>query len=324
MTTSPEPRQFYPADLTVPDHVTDSLDDHGLAQESIRFLTDRIRSVTSAATYDSPPAVMLSGGIDSMLLAAVAHSLDPDTVAVTVEIGHDTQDGDAARELALTLGLNHVVAEVNDYQFRELLLDTVFELETIDAWEVGAGLVIRAGFDALDTALAKMYPDADRHTPVFTGSGADVLFLGGDYSEGLDTPEAWGAAVRENIASKFIYERAIPDFYERVLHDCADRYINTWQVQEGVDLAFRAGPGSVRGGQQIDKYAFRLAAREVGVPEDLAFSPEKNPLQESSGFFDQVVRLARDMTPAAGFDPAWKRTTAPLHAIAAAMAEQTR
>ena len=106
--------------------------DQHTAQENITaYLHERTRTVLRRDTRR--PAVMLSGGIDSILTAAVLAQHRPDAVAVTVDFpvhsgAGDTGAGDTldhatesaevttARAVAEALGLEHHVVSLGEYE----------------------------------------------------------------------------------------------------------------------------------------------------------------------------------------------------------------
>lgn len=125
-----------------------------------------------------------------------------------------------------------------------------------------------------------------------------MLFLGGKTlavppgANETDVISAWDQAQRNGIASHFIRQRFIPDFYERLLTN-PDRHILTWQTREAVELAQRIHPYLLRGTNlNEDKALFRRMASHRGIPDE-AIHTAKNPMQVSTGGVDGIVHAAR-------------------------------
>lgn len=249
------------------------------------YLTTRMRDVVAA--WPGRPVLMLSGGIDSVLLATYMADVAPHALAVTyAQPGDDDQvdhELDVARGVAATLGLEHTVVSPEPDQFVSLVRDVARALDTTEPWEVLAGVVLKA----VDTAAGT--DDA----AIISGAGADGLFMGGQQVDfGSDPAAAWDSAMRANIATNFTRHRFIPDFYERLLTNY-ERHILTWQTHAAVDLAQRIHPYLIRGTNlDGDKVLFRRMAEDRGLAADLV-GATKNPMQVSSGGVGAVVAAAR-------------------------------
>ena len=245
------------------------------------YLTRRLEATTSR--WSGRPILMLSGGVDSILIATVLAKVRPDALAVSFAQPGGTAAAElaTARNVAQHCGLEHLVVEPDAMEFKQLLAQTVSLLDYPEPWEILAGLVLVA---INEHALAHGADGA-----IVSGAGADALFLGGE--ENIDV-DHWDAAVRAKITSNFTRERFIPDFYERLIDD-PDRHIQVWQTVEAVRIAQRLHPTVVRGqDMRTDKKLFRDLAVKLGIPADLV-SATKNPMQVSSGGLDAIVQLAR-------------------------------
>lgn len=248
------------------------------------YLTRRVRAVLDR--WPATPTLMLSGGIDSVLLATYVAEAAPDAVAVTyVQPG----SADANRELAVAaavaerLGLEHVTVSYLGEHLDRLLRDTATALGTTEPWEVLAGAVLKAVDDAIEGTDGA----------IFSGAGADALFMGGQQVDfGTDPVAAWDSAMRGNIAKNFTRHRFIPTFYERLIRN-HKRHILAWQTHTAVDLAQRIHPYLIRGTNlDGDKVLFRRMAEDRGLAADLV-GATKNPMQVSSGGIGAVVAAAR-------------------------------
>ena len=116
--------------------------------------------------------LMLSGGIDSVLLAAVLKDLGIDFHAVTVAAkGLNSQDRDNSIALAEKLNFSHSVVEVDSKTLSTEIPLTIEKLGTDELWEVLAALPISLAF--------KEFNDKGVKGLVLTGNGADAIFAGG-------------------------------------------------------------------------------------------------------------------------------------------------
>ena len=247
------------------------------------YLSRRLDAATKQ--WSGRPVLMLSGGVDSILIAAVLADVRPDALAVSFAQPGDVAAAEiaTAKAVAEHCGLEHHVVEPGEAEFERLLTLTVKKLGYPEPWEVLAGLVL-VGVDEYARALG-----ADG--AILSGAGADALFLGG---EGPIEAADWDAAVRAKIQANFTRERFIPDFYERLIDD-PDRHIQVWQTREAVDLAQRLHPHVIRGNDmRTDKKLFRDLAVQCGIPARLV-TAMKNPMQVSSGGLDAIVRFAREV-----------------------------
>lgn len=250
----------------------------------IDYLRRRVDAVLD--TYPQTPVVMLSGGIDSILVAAVVSEIRPDAAAATFAYEcsgpGSSVEMESAREVAGLLGMEHIAISPSAKESIGLMRETALRVGKADMWEVLAGMVV---------ALAdKTTRERGLDGALFTGGGADVLLLGGVEQD--VTQEEFDTGVLAGIKKDFAYAQPVPDFYERLLDEDPDRYILTWQTQDAVDVTGRLALESVRGtagAGQVDKLVARRAAMWMGLPERVT-APKKSPLQISSN----GVRLSGD------------------------------
>lgn len=253
----------------------------------LHYLNSRVMAVLERDKRR--PVVLLSGGIDSVLLAAVVAYHERKALAVTVEFDHHGQnttennpDTLVASAVCHHFGLEHRIAFLSHHGTKKWAGEAARRLGTGDLWEVLAGTVLLA---ANNTAHVH---GADG--PLFTGAGADALFNGGSTDD--VSQHKWHEKVADSVAREFTHARNIPDFYERLL-DEPERHIKTWQTKAAVELAMALRPEHVRGvGHREDKKLLREAAIHLGVPEHLTRRP-KSPMQLSSGGVNALVQAAR-------------------------------
>lgn len=239
--------------------------------------------------------LMLSGGIDSVLLAAVLKDLGIDFHAVTVAAkGLNSQDRDNSIALAEKLNFSHSVVEVDSKTLSTEIPLTIEKLGTDELWEVLAALPISLAF--------KEFNDKSVKGLVLTGNGADAIFAGGKilkeknlYSENANNE--LDSLVLQDVSRNFTRDRVIPDFYERVLGKDDKRFTMAFQNRQAWELSHLLAPNVLwtedELGRKYDKSALRKAAEMLNVPKELAWT-SKSPLQKSSGLMDALILHVRE------------------------------
>jgi asparagine synthase (glutamine-hydrolysing) len=276
--------------------------DRDAAAAALIGLVERRIAAVLETTSNVRPGLLLSGGIDSLLVAACAHRIGLDPLAVTVlyDDGHDNTalplEDSRAITAAKALGIEHRVISMTAADVHALARRCIRVLETTELWEVCAAVPGLAAIEHLDAAGAC--------GPALTGSGADALFLGGEQLTAPVGSEKALAEYRSRVTAKvrrnFTRARLVPDFYERLLGDRADRYVQVfqsesfWRFSQIIDpsLLWRTVPGVAGHPVQVDKYLLRYAAQKLGLPGELAFT-RKSPLQVSAGIVSALVTNAR-------------------------------
>ncbi|MBF6467888.1 hypothetical protein IU427_22245 [Nocardia beijingensis] len=284
--------------------VTDLLEDIGRPRPDLRTLTDpreaahliaeetRSRITAVLDKFGGTPVVLLSGGVDSIYVAAVAVALGakPTVITISTEGQSDEQNAAAA---AAALDLRHDLIRLTPQEVSQLSRDTMRRLGTSELWEVTAGIPIlaaRSGFDKIA-----------RLGPILNGSGADAILGGGKRLThpvaSLDARDELDRIIRIESAANFRYDRLVPHFYPALLDEYADRLVHVFQTVRWWQIAERFTPSvlfGVRDGMTVDKLALRLACEEQlpsGV-KHLAWAV-KSPIQRSSGLMSVLATAAR-------------------------------
>lgn len=139
-----------------------------LAEETGSYLEDARRLITAAVSKNFAPAILLSGGLDTSIIAYLAAPLGLKD-AVTVLASRDAPDGPHSAAVARRLGLRHHVVESD---LAGVLYEVPFVchvLRTFDPMEIRNSAVVAR---ALREAAWR------GHREVMTGDGADELFGG--------------------------------------------------------------------------------------------------------------------------------------------------
>ena len=124
-------------------------------------------------------AILLSGGLDTSIVAALAADRGL-RLAVTVVVGDDAPDLPYATELATRLGLEHVVLRRSLDELWALLPELVRTLGTFDGMYLRNDSVILEGLRELSRRGARA---------CFVGDGADELFAGYSFMYGRPVEE---------------------------------------------------------------------------------------------------------------------------------------
>ncbi|QBJ96815.1 asparagine synthase [Rhodococcus sp. ABRD24] len=256
---------------------------------------DRVRAVLDA--YPGQPIVLLSGGVDSLLVAATATDLGVRPHAITVVTGADTDDYGPASAAARALGLSHEVITLDRADVVRLARRATNVLGTSELWEVAAAMPLLAAESAISTHAVGQPGDS----AILTGSGADAVFAGGrTLTAPLGTPSATAeldTLIRTEVGTNFVRARLVPDFYERLLDARAAMLIHVFQTERFWQIGRQLAPTALFqdiDGVVWDKMPLRIACERV-LPGDagaLAWT-RKAPIQRATGLFAALADAAR-------------------------------
>jgi len=224
--------------------------------------------ITAVNLRSDQGVTALSGGVDSTLVAHIAHR---ECVAVGLGDSHDLKQ---ARHAADTLGLSCTYV-------------------TITPGEITAALPVVIGAiplkDPVNTSIAltqyfiARFAGEQGYQRIITGQGADELF--GGYSRYLQTP-----TLAEDLERDFIglEQQADRDQAIAALHGT---YLSMPYLDVRVVRAARAIPAAekVQGGRR--KIPLRQVA-ERHIPQEFAWY-EKKAMQYGSGVWKELQKLAR-------------------------------
>ncbi|WP_280184366.1 MULTISPECIES: asparagine synthase-related protein [Nocardia] len=243
--------------------------------------------------FTGTPAVLLSGGVDSIYVAAVAVRLGARPQAITI-ITNGESDAPNATAAAAALGLTHDVIRLEVEDVVSLARVVMNRLGTSELWEVTAGIPLVAALPTLSriTNLGA----------ILTGSGADAIFGGGrKLTHPVESAEARAeldGLIRAESSANFRYDRLVPDFYPDLLRGFADRLVHVFQTVRWWQVAEQFAPPALFGehnGAVVDKLALRLACSKA-LPDSarrLAWTA-KAPIQRSSGLMPTLATAARE------------------------------
>lgn len=270
-----------------PEFTFDVLDPEVAIHGVLSFLRERVSAIIE--NNDDNVTVMLSGGIDSILLAAVVSQIVPHAQAITFAQPGSIQGTDEAKSasrVASQLGLKHKIVAPTNAEYMNTVRSVVGRLDSAEPWEVIAGATLASITNQAPNGL------------LLSGAGADALLLGGEKLQfshlDANRTDLWAQKVTDKIRSNFTRHRFIPDFYERIIDNHPDRHIQIWQDLSAVELIQKIHPDLIRGSEwKQDKLILRQAAMTLGIPQEIAFR-KKNPMQESGGGLESIISESRN------------------------------
>lgn len=160
-------------------------------------------SVRRRLMGDTPWGVLLSGGLDSTIIAALAvrnaQKYRPDYPVVhSFSVGlHDSPDLAVARRVAHFLGTVHHELVYTVEEGVDALRDVIRAVETFDVTTIRASTPMW---------LLSRYIKKHGIKMVLSGEGADELFAGYKYNEWCPTPEEMGAECARKMHSLHAYD----------------------------------------------------------------------------------------------------------------------
>lgn len=243
-------------------------------------------------SFAGTPVILLSGGVDSILVAAAAVALGVRPHAVTVASSDGTDKTNAAA-VAAALGLSHETVELDEQAVTELAGEAVARLGLPELWEVSYAIPLLATLPVLDRIGAI--------GPILTGNGADAIVAGGaTLHHRLDSPAARNELdriVRTESAHNFVYDRLVPDFYPRIMGSYANRVVHVFQTVRFWEAVSNFAPPALFGehnGESVDKLCVRIACAQLLPPEvePLAWS-KKAAIQKSAGIMGSLAAAVR-------------------------------
>ena len=252
-----------------------------------------------AASSPRPDAVELSGGIDSMIVAAAASRSGARPMALTVTTDPDdsAQDAPAARRVADALGLEWRPVLITRARARELASFAVELLGGRGLYQVAATMATLALADELAALHGRV---------VWTGYGADRLFgpYGVPGGTGKDALDWAGRVAAQRHGEASLATSQYGDAHQRALGGRVDAH--DFFVDRGiVGVAARSG-GLLMAGGGLSKAPLRALGESWGLDRVLTRRP-KSALQISSGIFALLADLAREdeaeLTNDHTFDP---------------------
>jgi asparagine synthase (glutamine-hydrolysing) len=239
--------------------------------------------------------VLLSGGVDSCLIAKLVHDVAPglgmEAIAYTVGLP-DSPDVNFARKFARELGIKHKMKILSIDGIEEYIPKVIEAIEDSDFVQVETGIGIYAAIDMASQ---------DGTRVIFSGQGPDELWGGYKWY-----PKVLGKDGRQELC------RRMWDDFTMVDIETLDRenkiamahgvelffpYLDTEVVNVAMSVASELKVTSEE--DYLGKHPHRQLAIKVGISEKYA-NREKLAIQHGTGIHGVLDEIARRN----GFDPA--------------------
>jgi len=229
---------------------------------------------------DLPVGVILSGGLDSSIVATEVARLHPDVVAFTVG-SPGSEDLEFARRLTADLGIRHVVVEIEPHKIgRRQVKEALRVSEAAEYGDVINAVVSMEIFRAVAKEGIKV---------VLVGDGSDELFGGYDMYRDIDRNTArrlFLHKIRQLSQTELqrVDRTSMGQCVEsRVPYLDLDMLLLSMRIP--LDLKVRDG---------YEKWILRQAFADV-LPEYI-LARHKNPMSHSSGLHERI-RLYKPLMP---------------------------
>jgi asparagine synthase (glutamine-hydrolysing) len=284
----PEPVQWYQREWTSYDHVKDNESDRETLRKSLED------AVYRQLMSDVPYGVLLSGGLDSSIISAVAKRFSGKRIESNQKtdawwpqlhsfaIGLDgSPDLVAARKVADHIGTVHHEIHYTIQEGLDAIRDVIYHIETYDVTTVRASTPMCLLARVIKSMGIKM---------VLSGEGADEVFGGYLYFHKAPDAEAFHNETLRKISKLYLY-------------DClrANKSLASWGVEgrvpfldkEFLDVAMTLNPASkMAPGTVIEKKILREAFADL-LPESIAWR-QKEQFSDGVGYnwIDTLKRIA--------------------------------
>ncbi|MCL1990409.1 MAG: asparagine synthase B [Defluviitaleaceae bacterium] len=247
-----------------------------MIEAPIDEITTQIRTKLEAAVMkrleaDAPIGYLLSGGLDSSLVCAIAARAS-DVPIQTFAIGMETDPIDLkyAKEVAAALGTNHTEVIMSKEDVLGALRDVIYHLET---WDI---TTIRASIGMY--LVAKHIRETTNLKVLLTGEVSDELF-GYKYTDFAPNAAAFQEEAAKRVREIYMYD---------VLR--ADRSLAAHSLEARVpfaDLDFAQYVMSINPARKLNTYGKgKYLLRKAFAESDLL--PESILLREKAAFSDAV------------------------------------
>ncbi len=229
------------------------------------------KAVKKRLQSDAPIGYLLSGGLDSSLVCAIAARLNDQPIK-TFAIGMDTDPIDLkyAKQVADYLGTDHTEVIMTKEDLLENLRDVIFHLETYDITTIRASMAMYL--------LCKYIHEKTDLKVILTGEVSDELF-GYKYTDFAPDPSQFQKEAQKRIKELYMYD---------VLR--ADRCISAHALEgrvpfadiDFVDYSMSIDPAKKMNIYNKGKYLLRHAF------ENQDYLPDEILFREKAAFSDAV------------------------------------
>lgn len=273
-----EPRRWYTREWTEYDNVKDNTTDITALKKALEDAVHR------QLMSDVPYGVLLSGGLDSSIISAIAKKYAARRVETedlkdawwpqlhSFAVGlKESPDLVAARKVAEHIGTVHHEVNFTIQEGLDALRDVIYHIETYDVTTIRASTPMYLLARVIKSMGVKM---------VLTGEGSDELFGGYLYFHKAPNPQAF-------------HEETVRKLSKLHLYDClrANKSLAAWGVEgrvpfldkEFMDVAMRINPADkMSGGGKIEKWVLRKAFEDY-LPAEVAWR-QKEQFSDGVGY----------------------------------------
>ena len=262
--------------------------EYGAVEKNITS-PDELRSSLENAVHrqlmsDVPYGVLLSGGLDSSIISAVARKYAPKRIEADDKVDaywprlhsfaiglEGSPDLAASRKVARHIGTVHHEIHFTLEEGLDALRDVIYHIETYDVTSVRASTPMYLLARVIKSMGVKM---------VLTGEGADEIFGGYLYFHKAPDPRAF-------------HEETVRKLSKLHLYDClrANKSLAAWGVEgrvpfldkEFLDTAMRINPADkMASGEKIEKWVLRKSFEDY-LPDEVTWR-QKEQFSDGVGY----------------------------------------
>jgi len=228
----------------------------------MKALMSKLRDKLREAVYENlAEGLLLSGGLDSSILAALA----PDVKAVTVTLESGGRDLDYAKSAASWLNIDHYHKTISVREAINSIPTVVKVLKSFDP-AIPNDLAIYFGLEMAKEKGLKS---------VMTGDGGDEIFAGYSFMHDIDDLESYIRRIAKYVhfSSKYLGK-----FLEiEIRQPFLDKAFIEFALSIGAGLKVKE-----KGGKTWGKWILRKAFEDI-LPSDIIWQ-DKRPIEQGSGF----------------------------------------
>ncbi len=234
-----------------------------------------VAAIARRVDTDLPVAVILSGGLDSSIVATQVAQLHPDCVAFTVG-APGSEDLEFARRLTADLGIEHVVVELSPRAIKRAQVKEA--LRVSESTEYGDAINAVVSMEVFRAVHARGIKVA------IVGDGSDELFGGYGMYHDVDP------ATSRRLFLHKIRQLSRTEL-QRVDRTSMDQCVEARVPYLDLDMLLLSMriPLSLKVADGYEKWVLRRAFADV-LP-DYILSRHKNPMSHSSGLHERVQAL---------------------------------
>lgn len=253
-------------------------------QESEDDISKRLCDLIEKSIASKVPhgkfGLLLSGGLDSSIIALILKKSRRDFNCYTIEINNGnfkkSEDVEYSRRLAEEFGLNLKIIYAKAEEIEKSVLSIVKLIPDIDVMKLSI---------ALPVYLCLKQAKDDGCENVFIGTGCDTLFAGFNrYKKAKNVNEACRKDLKETFKKIDAREKVLARHVEiNLIFPFLDKNLIDYSLEI-------PGECKIKGG--VEKYILRKTAEKMGLPEFIAWR-KKKAIQYSSNSQKSLEKLTK-------------------------------